>query len=937
MNLIKYCLKTLLPCLFVILISSSAHANNEEIIDSTVYYIEKNAYFYKDSAFAKIFASAINSINTFSDEIFIKIVETPSENLEIEVKVDNTRENIVLKKNKNLIDVGKNLNTIINLLEEKDIANDKNNLLAYHVANAVLQEIDEYSSLIEPDDLNQFLVETKGSFGGIGIVVGIRDEKLTIISPIEGTPAFEAGIKANDVIRRIESNSADGITLERAIQLLRGEKGTGTTLYIERENAEDLIKFDIIRDIINIESISSKIFEKNIGYIKIKSFQSNTFEQFQDAFGSLRKEGIFSLILDLRGNPGGLFDQALQISNIFLKNKLIVSTKGKKSDMNRPFFTGAAPIKKFAGPIIVLVDRGSASASEIVAGALKNNKRCLIIGETTFGKGTVQQIYEQNDGSAIKLTIAEYLSPKNYQVHLNGINPDINFVPADFKNGKLLFDKEVTEKLVKPSLNRELYIVYSPGENNTEEDELIKFSQAILNSHYMKKFSFNENTDNFLSLMENELSIMAGEITKSLTSKIDNFQINSKNRTKMTYKGLELKIDPKIVLDSGKTKSVIAEIKNNSKEKFSNLVLLTNSENTLLNNKYFFVGTIKRKETKRFKMELVIPSWAEDSSDIIKFALSELSFDDPLRPSLTSIKEVSSDVKIKRQEFIFPEFAYRVVPKNNLDEDVEIGLEIQLKKIQNNCDECYIKILTRDKNLIIKDKNHKINSINKKDVTVNSNLLLEKNLHSDFINFTIRFHDETSHSFFDKEISISFEEISSFVKFQEVVDYRLTGEKIVFSDPSNNAMVLGSTKHGNLVDVIGETINFLLIMTEDKRLYWAQKSTASKISQEEKKSFVKSKIISQYEEPPSINIETQFSEDKNTVEIQSFIEDATNLKNINYFINEKKFRLVSQKSKNIQESFGVVLDPGRNKLSIVAIDAKNIKIFKNFFITNHEE
>ena len=195
MNLIKYCLKTLLPCLFVILISSSAHANNEEIIDSTVYYIEKNAYFYKDSAFAKIFASTINSINTFSDEIFIKIVETPSENLEIEVKVDNTKENIVLKKNKNLIDVGKNLNTIINLLEEKDIANDKNNLLAYHVANAVLQEIDEYSSLIEPDDLNQFLVETKGSFGGIGIVVGIRDEKLTIISPIEGTPAFEAGIK----------------------------------------------------------------------------------------------------------------------------------------------------------------------------------------------------------------------------------------------------------------------------------------------------------------------------------------------------------------------------------------------------------------------------------------------------------------------------------------------------------------------------------------------------------------------------------------------------------------------------------------------------------------------------------------------------------------------------------------------------------------------
>jgi hypothetical protein len=149
--------------------------------------------------------------------------------------------------------------------------------------------------------------------------------------------------------------------------------------------------------------------------------------------------------------------------------------------------------------------------------------------------------------------------------------------------------------------------------------------------------------------------------------------------------------------------------------------------------------------------------------------------------------------------------------------------------------------------------------------------------------------------------------------------------------------VLGIITHGNLVDAIGETINFLLVATEDKRLYWAPKSTTFKVSQDEKESFVKSKIIGQYEEPPSINIETQFSEGNNKIEIKSSVEDATNLKNINYFINEKKFRLVSQKRKNIKESFRVELGPGRNKLSVVAIDAKNIKIFKNFFITNHEE
>jgi len=228
-----------------------------------------------------------------------------------------------MRNNKNIRDVARNLSLIIEFLKEKNYIEDENKQLGYIVANTILQEIDEYSSIIRPEILEQFLIESKGSFGGLGIVIGIRDERLTIISPIEDTPAFKAGIKANDVIQRIEDFDTEGYSLEQAIKLLRGEKGTPVTIYIERANIADLIRFDITRDIINIESIKSRKLKKNIGYIKVNSFQSNTYNQFLESLRSLRSEGIYSLILDLRGNPGGLFDQALKISNIFLEKKLI--------------------------------------------------------------------------------------------------------------------------------------------------------------------------------------------------------------------------------------------------------------------------------------------------------------------------------------------------------------------------------------------------------------------------------------------------------------------------------------------------------------------------------------------------------------------------------------------------------------------------------------
>tara|TARA_B100000029_G_scaffold119241_1_gene112475 strand:+ start:93121 stop:95982 length:2862 start_codon:yes stop_codon:yes gene_type:complete len=953
MNLIKYSIKIALSFVLFAAICFSSIASNKEIIDSTIYHVKKKSHFYDSSTYEKIFVASIDAVNTFSEDIFIQILESTKHNLKIKIKNAKVEEELILSKNKNLVDVGRNLNKIINFLEKENILSDK--MLSYHVANAVLQEIDEYSSIIEPEELEQFMAETKGSFGGIGIVVTLRDEKLTIISPIDGTPASKAGIKANDIIRRIESIDTAGMSLQKAVTLLRGEKGSSTTLYIERENVEDLIQFDVVRDTIKIDSVSSKILEEKVGYIKIKAFQANSFEDFEKALNSLRDKGIESLILDLRGNPGGLFDQSLKISNIFLKNKLIVSTRGKRANINRDFFTARTEVEKFFGPVIVLVDRGSASAAEIVAGALKNNKRSLVLGEKTFGKGTVQEVYEQEDGSAIKLTIAEYLNPEEYKVHLNGIVPDILFVPVEFEDEKLIFNNDSSfiqfnnENKGLDGLSSgktSLQILYSKKEDKEKDDELIQFSQFLLNSESLKKVAFNENTENFLSLIEEELEVRVRDLNSSLTSKIENFylgDIESGKDVRIKNEKVGLDILKTIKLESGKSEEVEATIENNSDKQIRNLVISLNSENRSLDNKFFFVGLLGAGEKKSISMKINIPSWVENSEDLLNFTLSSISLDDPLRPRFLEIQRTSSKAFITKNRFDYPQFSFFVLPKDISEEKIELDLIIELKRItqerefSQDCSKCQVKVLSKDNDLIIKAKYHKIPDIHKKDALIKTTLSIDIDNIEDDIQFIIRFHDEESHSFFDKIVSLPLREMSSYKKYENVLDYRIQDKNLFFSDPGEDAIITGRIHRGGLIQASGETENFVLINNNDSPAFWIKKLDVVQTNNEEKSKFIDAKIISEYESPPTMEIKTQILEDKNKAKIVSLIKDDTNLKSVNYFINGKKIRLVAEGKRNINETFGIQLEPGRNKLSVMAIDKKNIKVFEDFFITSYEK
>jgi len=274
--------------------------------------------------------------------------------------------------------------------------------------NGLLQSLDPYSAYMSPKIFNEMQTETSGEFGGLGIEVSMESGVVKVISPIDDTPASRAGIKAGDYIVKIKDTQVQGKTLSEAVDLMRGPVGSSIELTVRRRGVKKALTFNIIREVIEIQSVKTDLLEDNIGYIRLTSFNENSGEQIEDKIKDLeKKQNIKAYILDLRNNPGGLLSQAIRISDFFLDNGEIVSTKSRKASENRKWFAKKGDLTN-GKTLLVLINYGSASASEIVAGALKDHKRAIILGENSYGKGSVQSIIPLKNEGAIRLTVAKY-------------------------------------------------------------------------------------------------------------------------------------------------------------------------------------------------------------------------------------------------------------------------------------------------------------------------------------------------------------------------------------------------------------------------------------------------------------------------------------------------------------------------------------------------
>ncbi len=298
--------------------------------------------------------------------------------------------------------------------------------LIYGALKGMLSALDSHSQFMDPDTYNELKVDTEGKFGGLGIEITVKDGLLTVITPLEDTPAWKAGVKAGDRIIKINNELTRDMTLTDAVKKMRGTPGEPITIAILRESEKKILEFKIIRDIIKIKGIKDpRILEEGIGYIRLVEFREDTLQEFNAALSSLFKQGMTALVLDLRNNPGGLLESAVRVSEKFIEpGKLIVYTKGRKASQNLEFFArGKAPIIDL--PIVLLINEGSASGSEIVAGCLQDYRRAILVGIKSFGKGSVQTIVPLSDGSALRLTTSKYFTPLGRQIHGKGVIPDI--------------------------------------------------------------------------------------------------------------------------------------------------------------------------------------------------------------------------------------------------------------------------------------------------------------------------------------------------------------------------------------------------------------------------------------------------------------------------------------------------------------------------------
>ena len=337
------------------------------------------------------------------------------------------------------------LSEVLARIQQEHRDNPEPMQLLYGAIRGMLRTLDPYSQFLEPENYAEFRTENRGTYGGLGMAIGIRENQLTVIAPFKGRPADQAGIQSGDVIDEIEGEATSKMTIVDAVKLLRGEPGTEVKVTIIREGELERLEVTMTRDVIRFPSVESKTLKGNVGYIRINQFRQTTAADVDEALETFNQQDIRGIVLDLRWNPGGLLQSAVEIASDFLDSgQLIVYTQGKQPRQN---FVAVEAKQQKRYPLVVLVNSGSASGSEIVAAAIKDHGHGLVMGERTFGKASVQQIFPLNGGAAIKLTTAHYYSPSGVDIHKVGISPDIEVPWFNRSEGKMLVKLRSHEKI----------------------------------------------------------------------------------------------------------------------------------------------------------------------------------------------------------------------------------------------------------------------------------------------------------------------------------------------------------------------------------------------------------------------------------------------------------------------------------------------------------
>jgi carboxyl-terminal processing protease len=541
----------------------------------------------------------------------------------------------------------------------------------YAVINGMLSKLDPHSILLEPRSSKEMKLSTKGEFGGLGIVISIRDGLLTVISPIDGTPASRAGILAQDRIVKIGNESTINMGLDEAVERLRGKPNTKVEIWITRKGMDEPKKIVITRAIIKVDSVTHHLMDDRIGYVKVKQFQGRTTADVVEAISQMTKKAkgqLNGLILDLRNNPGGLLDQSVEISDLFLDDGVIVVTQEGGVRRERREIRAVRRAGKYKFPLVVLVNGGSASASEIVSGAIKNRSRGLIIGSQTFGKGSVQQLYDFPDNSSLKLTIGQYLTPGEESIQSVGITPDVEVsaMLADDADSVDLFPNAMArEEDLESHLDDSRTFARKPVEKVTF------LSERLDEAELQRRATSSSFHDDFEIRMAHRVLVVTrgpkrSELLNAAKAVVEQVDVEEDRKVDGALKKLglnwasgktpkEVQLDVRLVdakpVKAGEELSITLEVKNDGKEPLYRVKGITAATSNYFADREFLFGVLAPGEVRQWTQKLMIPKDVDTRMDLIRIRISD--DDDRL---LSSIDLPISIIGLERPRFSYTHY-----------------------------------------------------------------------------------------------------------------------------------------------------------------------------------------------------------------------------------------------------------------------------------------
>ena len=877
-----------------------------------------------------------------------------------------------VRRTKDMVEILQDALTFINSYRQTNetiTAND----IEYTAINGMLTQLDPHSIILPPKEFNEFKIGTTGKFGGLGMVVGLRDGILMVISPIEGTPAARAGMKAGDKIIEIDGESTINMTLTESVGKLRGDPGTQVVLSVMTEKATEPKQVTLKREIIAIPTVESASLDNDLGYIKIRNFQDDTSQCLNEHLKRLKTSNnrTKGLIIDLRNNSGGLLDQAIEVADKFIEKGPIVVTVGPSGHPREIQEARKTDTDEGPYPIVVLVDAGSASGAEIVAGALKENNRAVIVGDRSFGKGSVQQLIELMDGSALKLTIAKYLTPLFTDIQSVGITPDIKFIPATvIKDNINLFRGIVAlrEEDLKQHLDEHpkgdtpfatiKYFLETKEKDKTEEPEEeagdpYKLPDFNTDFHvlFAKKLLLNTVTPQREAFLQNSLQIIA-ETTRLEEEKI-------------AHALQKLDIDWSTGIGTGTSKSTVSYSTNpaNGRGKAGEKITLTmtvtntgeaplyqlrgisSSKNGLFDKLEFILGKIDTGATKSYSTTVEIPKNSLDREDEISIKFEELN-----RRSPKDIKLNITTEALPRPLFAY---SYQILDngknssKNNGDGLIQTGEDIELLVFVKNVGEgpaeknvITLKNLS-NKEVFIKNGRAEIGLLNPGEMKeAKLSFFVKETLSSDKFNMDMIITDSVFWTFLSNKLT--FPVTPSKNKLTQASSILKIGRNHtpLYSGMSFNSTVLSIMKDGTILMSDAKNSDWFRITLPDNRHGWVSAKEALESNGAENKPNTLELFIQRI--PPTITLSKSLSNilfGNDRLPMSAVIEDDTCVKHAYILINNDKVYYKSNKIATPKEqtmleiNTDVPLKEGPNVVTIVARDDQDMITIKSFVAT----